>query len=200
MAQVYRDRKGSNPMQIYVEIIRLSACTNDSNVCRILYVPRRDFQKMCWSNPISRHTDEIRSPLSLKTQPDLMFSDCRKLQMKISRKSKTDIFHNNRRNRFSSHTYRLKSLIFTKPCIWNDSCIFTPLRKGKSVPLQAWSGPECSRQLRFTDFLITAQDSGKVVSLMHRSPLPPRKAPVTQFYQRLSRPQDHSAIGRILCQ
>jgi hypothetical protein len=37
--------------------------------------------------------------------------------------------------------------------------------KGKSVPLQAWSGPEGSRKLRFPDFMTTAQDGGKVVSL-----------------------------------
>ena len=46
--------------------------------------------------------------------------------------------------------------------------------EGKAVPLQAWSGPEGSRKLRFPDFMTTAQDGGKVVSLMHRPPLPPR--------------------------
>ena len=46
---------------------------------------------------------------------------------------------------------------------------------GKSVPLQAWSGPESSRKLRFPDFMTTAQDGGKVVSLTHRPHLPPRK-------------------------
>ena len=34
--------------------------------------------------------------------------------------------------------------------------------KGKSVPLQAWSGPESSRKLRFPDFMTTAQGGGKV--------------------------------------
>ena len=34
---------------------------------------------------------------------------------------------------------------------------------GKSVPLQAWSGPEGSRKLRFTDFMTTAHR--KVVRL-----------------------------------
>ena len=29
--------------------------------------------------------------------------------------------------------------------------------KGKAVPLQAWSGPEGSRKLRFPDFMATAQ-------------------------------------------
>jgi len=44
---------------------------------------------------------------------------------------------------------------------------------GIAVPLQAWSGPEVSRKLRFPDFVTTAQDSDKVVSLTHRPPLPP---------------------------
>ena len=35
--------------------------------------------------------------------------------------------------------------------------------KGKSVPLQAWSGPEGSRKLRFPDFITTAHGGGKVV-------------------------------------
>jgi hypothetical protein len=47
--------------------------------------------------------------------------------------------------------------------------------KGTAVPLQAWGGPEGSRNLSFPDFLKTAQDGGRVVSLMHRQHLPPRK-------------------------
>ena len=45
-------------------------------------------------------------------------------------------------------------------------------KKGKSVPLQAWSDPEGSRKLRFPDFMTTAHEGGKVVSLRHRSLLP----------------------------
>ena len=52
---------------------------------------------------------------------------------------------------------------------------------GKSIPLQARSGPEISRKLRFPDFMTTAQDGGKVVSLTHRPPLPPVNAPGTHF-------------------
>jgi len=70
--------------------------------------------------------------------------------------------------------------------------------KGKPVPLQAWSGPEGSRELRFPDFMTTAQNGGKVVNLTHRPPLPPGNAAGTHFCQRLSRPQGHSAIGRIM--
>ena len=47
--------------------------------------------------------------------------------------------------------------------------------KGKAVPLQAWTGPEGSRKLRLPDFVITAQDGGKVVSLTHRPLFTPRK-------------------------
>ena len=47
--------------------------------------------------------------------------------------------------------------------------------KGKSVPLQAWSGPEGSRKLRFPDFMTMAHEVGKVVSLTNRPPLPARK-------------------------
>jgi len=47
--------------------------------------------------------------------------------------------------------------------------------KVKAVPLQAWSGPERCRKLRFPDFMKTAQDGGKNVSLTHRLPLPPGK-------------------------
>jgi len=53
--------------------------------------------------------------------------------------------------------------------------------KGKSVPLQAWIGPQSSRKLRFPDFMTTAQDGGKVVSLMHRPLLPPGYMPGTHF-------------------
>jgi len=47
--------------------------------------------------------------------------------------------------------------------------------EGKAVPLQAWSYPEGSRKLRFLDFMTTAPVGGRVVSLTHRPPLPPRK-------------------------
>jgi hypothetical protein len=54
-------------------------------------------------------------------------------------------------------------------------------KKGKAVPLQAWTGPEGSRKLRFPDFMTTAQDGGKVVSLTHRPPLPPENIPGAHF-------------------
>jgi hypothetical protein len=53
--------------------------------------------------------------------------------------------------------------------------------KCKAVPLQAWSGPEGSGKLRFTDFMTTAQDGCEVVSLTHRPPLPQRNTPGIYF-------------------
>jgi len=53
--------------------------------------------------------------------------------------------------------------------------------KGKSVPLGAWSGPEGSRNLRFPDFVTTAQDGGKVVNLTHWPHLSPGNVPGTHF-------------------
>ena len=62
-----------------------------------------------------------------------------------------------------------------------DICILVTKTLGKAVLLQAWSGPEGSRKLRFPDFMTTAQDGGKVVSLTHRLPLPPGNTPGTHF-------------------
>ena len=53
--------------------------------------------------------------------------------------------------------------------------------KGTAVPLQAWSGPEGSRKLRFPDFKTTAQDVGKVVRLKHRPTSPPGNTSGTHF-------------------
>jgi len=53
--------------------------------------------------------------------------------------------------------------------------------KGKSVPLQAWSGPEGARKLRFPDFMTMAQGGGKVVSLKRRPPLPRGNSPGSHF-------------------
>jgi hypothetical protein len=54
-------------------------------------------------------------------------------------------------------------------------------KKNKAVPLQAWNGPEVSRKLMFPDFMKTAQDGGKVVSVTHRPLLLPGNTPGTHF-------------------
>ena len=50
----------------------------------------------------------------------------------------------------------------------------TPKWKGKSVPLQAWTGPEGHRKLRFLDFVTTAQDGGRL-SALHTGRLYPQE-------------------------
>jgi hypothetical protein len=72
-----------------------------------------------------------------------------------------------------------KGLVVT-PWWWYES-VESRKGKGKSVPLQAWSGPKCFRKLSFPDFITTAQDGGKVVSLMHRPSLSPGNTPGTHF-------------------
>jgi hypothetical protein len=44
----------------------------------------------------------------------------------------------------------------------------------------------------------SSHEGGKVVSPTHQLPLPPGNIPGTHFCQRLSRPQVHSAAGRIV--
>jgi hypothetical protein len=70
---------------------------------------------------------------------------------------------------------------------------------GKATPLQAWPGPEGSSRLKLPEF----EDSGhmKVVrlsALRTGRVYPPGNIPGTHFCQRVSRPQDHSAAGRIM--
>ena len=64
---------------------------------------------------------------------------------------------------------------------WRDDHFLFQCSKGKGVPLQTRSGPEGSRKLRFPDFVTTAQDGGKVVSLTHRPLLSSGNTPGTYF-------------------
>ena len=59
--------------------------------------------------------------------------------------------------------------------------VFKGKGKGKAIPLQALSGPEGSRKLRFPEYMTTAQDGGKVVNLTHRPFLPQGNTPGTHF-------------------
>ena len=69
------------------------------------------------------------------------------------------------------------TLFLHGPWSWTQHPERPPHPLKKSVPLQAWNGPEGSRKLRLPDFMTTAQVGGKVVSLTHRPPLPPGNAP-----------------------
>jgi len=94
--------------------------------------------------------------------------------------------------KFPHQTYDfLEYLIENKTVLWYSlqiSVTFLILRRikrnkdnGKEVPLRAWSSSDVSRKLRFPDYVITAQDVGKVVNLMHRPPLPPENTPGIHF-------------------
>jgi len=74
------------------------------------------------------------------------------------------------------YMFRTQWLIFRKTVVTS-----TGKSKGKAVPFHAWSGLEGSRKLKFLDFMTTAQDDGKVVSLRHRPPLLTGNTPGTHF-------------------
>ena len=65
-------------------------------------------------------------------------------------------------------------------------------------PITGLRCPDGSMKLRFPGYVTLAQDGDKVVSLKHRLLLPPGNTRDTHFCSRLSRPQDHSAIGRFM--
>ena len=47
--------------------------------------------------------------------------------------------------------------------------------KSKAIPVKAWTEPEGSKRLSSQISRQSAHEGGKVVSPMHRLPLPPRK-------------------------
>ena len=70
---------------------------------------------------------------------------------------------------------------FHMTTVWRKTLLSALMCKGGAVLLQAWSGPQGSRKLRFPDFVTTAQEGGKVVSLTHQLHLPPGNSPGTHF-------------------
>jgi len=65
---------------------------------------------------------------------------------------------------------------------WSAARPGRTLPPGKTrYPLQGKSGPEGSRKLRLPDFMTTAQDGGKIVSLTHRPSLTPANTPGTHL-------------------
>jgi len=62
--------------------------------------------------------------------------------------------------------HTLVCLLFSTHLVSHISNLFLlVVKKGKSVPLQAWTGPEGSRKLRLPDFVTAAQDDGRLSAL-----------------------------------
>jgi hypothetical protein len=60
-------------------------------------------------------------------------------------------------------------------------CIIMLYVNSKTIPLQAWTGPEVSRRLRLPNFIQSAHEGGKVIRNTCRSPLPPGYIPGTHL-------------------
>jgi len=62
-----------------------------------------------------------------------------------------------------THTNRQHgSLISLLPFVKEKVGLIKSIGEKKTIPLEVWSGPECSRKLRFPDFMTTAQDGAKI--------------------------------------
>jgi len=71
-------------------------------------------------------------------------------------------------------------------------------KKGKAIPLQAWTGPEGSRSLRLPDFKTVGTWRWQGCQPYASATFTPGNIPGTHFCSRLSRPQGHSVAGRIM--
>ena len=61
--------------------------------------------------------------------------------------------------------YHHQSISYVVVFFYSDIYTTKVKGKGKAVQLQAWTGPEGSRKLRFPDFVTTAQDGGRLSAL-----------------------------------
>ena len=70
--------------------------------------------------------------------------------------------------------------------------------KGKTFPLQAWTGPEGSRRLKLPNFKTWHMKVVRLSALRTSRLYPPGNTPGSRFCKRLSQPQCHRTAGRIM--
>ena len=68
----------------------------------------------------------------------------------------------------------------------------------KIIPITSPRCPECSKKLRFPDYVTWPRMVVRLSALRTGRFLPPGNNPATHFCQRLSQPQGNSAFGRIM--
>jgi len=102
-----------------------------------------------------------------------------------------------RLNKRSVLLQRLTCCLYIKALHASSYLLTFILGQGKSVPLQARGSQRVPGS--FPDYVIIAQNGGKVVSLTHRPFFTPRKYSWYSFLlEAESTPHDNSAIGRIM--
>ena len=137
-------------------------------------------EQMCWNSVWNYFLLIVHHHHHLVLQPFLVFNLFSQVFLSSSSilSSLLPVFY------FQLYRHSLPQFFFSALLHFYLSPSFiTLIGKGKckAVPLQAWSCPECSRKLRFPDFMTTEQGGGKVVSLTHRPHLHPGNSPGTQF-------------------
>ena len=96
------------------------------------------------------------------------------------------------------HLFLKYSSTFLQSVTSDSTHDFLIIYNGKAIPVQTWTGPDCSGCRGSQISRQSVHEGGKAVSSTYRPPLPSGNIPGTHFCRRLSRPQGHSAAGRIM--
>jgi hypothetical protein len=139
--------------------------------------------KMCsGAHPEDEGGQSVTLPTHLRLVPGLKMTGARTPNIPHLHDGHTDKFTLSSTGYICSLYGSLRAFNFTPPLSYNIKKIKqSHYRTGQALR---------ARQ--------SAHEGGKGVSPTHRSPLTPGNIPGTRFCQRLSRPQGHSAAGRIM--
>jgi hypothetical protein len=109
---------------------------------------------------------------------------------KIHQGSNSDTYIIDNKSLMPSLTAAFLHFINHSPPVTRDKC--------KAIHYRPWQAMRVPGCWGFQILRQSALEGGKVVNPTHRPPLPPGNIPGTNFCYRLSRPQGHSATGRIM--